>query len=218
MKSKVSIRNVCKKFDNKIILEHVNFEVPNNQIVGIIGRNGSGKTVLLKIICGLYIPTSGQIKIDGKIIDSDRPNNISALIDTGFLNNETGLKNLKILSSLTKNINLNDIYKVMEVVGLNPNNKTKYKNYSTGMKQRLKFAQILLDNNDLLILDEPFNGIDKETVKLFRTIILDLKNGGKTILITSHYQEDINLLCDIVYEMDAGKLKKVEVANESKKS
>ena len=218
MKSKVSIRNVCKKFDNKVILEHVNFEVPNNQIVGIIGRNGSGKTVLLKIICGLYIPTSGQVKIDGKIIDSDRPNNISALIDTGFLNNETGLKNLKILSSLTNNINLNDIYKVMEVVGLNPNNKTKYKNYSTGMKQRLKFAQILLDNNDLLILDEPFNGIDKETVKLFRTIILDLKNGGKTILITSHYQEDINLLCDIVYEMDAGKLKKVEVANESKKS
>lgn len=209
MKSKVSIRNVCKKFDNKVILEHVNFEVPNNQIVGIIGRNGSGKTVLLKIICGLYIPTSGQVKIDGKIIDSDRPNNISALIDTGFLNNETGLKNLKILSSLTNNINLNDIYKVMEVVGLNPNNKTKYKNYSTGMKQRLKFAQILLDNNNLLILDEPFNGIDKETVKLFRTIILDLKNEGKTVLITSHYQEDINLLCDIVYEMDAGKLKKV---------
>lgn len=218
MKSKVSIRNVCKKFDNKVILEHVNFEVPNNQIVGIIGRNGSGKTVLLKIICGLYIPTSGQVKIDGKIIDSDRPNNISALIDTGFLNNETGLKNLKILSSLTNNINLNDIYKVMEVVGLNPNNKTKYKNYSTGMKQRLKFAQILLDNNNLLILDEPFNGIDKETVKLFRTIILDLKNEGKTVLITSHYQEDINLLCDIVYEMDAGKLKRLEVANESKKS
>ncbi len=210
MKNILEVKKVSKFFGKNQILENVELTMQQGQIVGIIGRNGSGKTVLLKIMCGLYLPTSGEVLLNGSPIDIEKLNQkLGILFDYEFLDYETGFNNLKILANLTKKVKIQEIYKVLELVGLDPDNKTKYKNYSTGMKQRLKFAQILLFPADIFILDEPFNGIDKETVSLFRNIILSLKEEGKSILITSHYQEDIDYLCDKVYEMEHGRLKEV---------
>jgi len=210
MKYIMEVKKVSKFFGKNKVLEDVELTMKQGEIVGIIGRNGSGKTVLLKIMAGLYLPTNGEVLLHGNPIDIEKINHkLGILLDCEFLDYETGFNNLKILANLTKEVKIQEIYKVLELVGLDPDNKTKYKNYSTGMKQRLKFAQILLFPAEVLILDEPFNGIDKESVLLFRKIISSLKEEGKSILITSHYQEDIDCLCDRVYEMERGKLKEV---------
>lgn len=211
MKYTVEVKEVCKSFDKKIVLNNVNLRLEQGKITGIIGRNGSGKTVLLKIICGLYVATSGEVYINGNLLNHEKlDKSIGILIDNGFLADETGYKNLKLLSNLDNSIKEDKILNTMRLVGLDPYNKTKYKNYSTGMKQKLKFAQVLMFDSDILILDELFNGLDKETVKNFRDIIELCKKEGKTILLTSHYQEDIDLLCDKVFEMDMGNLKEVK--------
>lgn len=201
-----SVKSLNKSFLDNQILKDVNIDILEGNIVGIVGRNGSGKTVLLKIIARLYFPDSGLIKYDKSINERD----FGYLIDTGFLDNETGFNNLVILAQINNVINKYDIYNVMKFVGLDPLLKTKYKNYSTGMKQKLKFAQAIMENPKVLILDEPFNGLDKNTVMEFRNILRDFKNKNKTIIITSHYQEDIDNLCDIVYEMNDGVLKLYE--------
>lgn len=214
MRKIIEVKNISKKFNDKLVVSNVNLTINDNDIVGIIGRNGSGKTVLLKIICGLYIPTEGRTYINGDEVTTDKVyESLGVLIDVGFLNNETGHKNLKLLSNLVEQADEGKIFDTLKKVGLDPCDKTKYKNYSTGMKQKLKFAQAILFNPEIIILDEPFNGLDKDTVKLFRNIIKQYKEDGKTILLTSHYQEDIDLLCDKVYEMENGVLKEV-ISNE----
>lgn len=211
MKYIVEVKGVSKCFDKKKVLDNVNLSLEKGKITGIIGKNGSGKTVLLKIICGLYSATSGEVYVNGGLLNHERLNkSIGTLIDNGFLADESGYKNLKLLANLDDSIKNDKILNMMILVGLDPYNKTKYKNYSTGMKQKLKFAQVLMFDCDILILDELFNGLDKETVKKFRDIIKLCKKEGKTILLTSHYQEDIDLLCDKVYEMDMGSLKEVK--------
>jgi ABC-2 type transport system ATP-binding protein len=197
--------NITKKFGVTQVLKQVNFAIYRGEIVGIIGRNGSGKTVLLKILAGLYYPSTGKIKLV-----EDIENKIGVLIDTGFLPNKTGLQNLLIIASLCKDITKKRCYQLLETVGLDPFNKNRYKNYSNGMKQRLALAYVLMEDPELLLLDEPFSGIDKESVVVFRNLLLSLKKNGKTILLTSHYQEDINLLCDRVFEMDNGTLVEVQ--------
>lgn len=202
----LTIKNLSKEFDDNKVVNSISLEVKKGQIIGIIGRNGSGKTVFLKMIVGLYIPTSGEIDYHGYNIVDD----YGILIDTGFLDNETGFNNLKLLAILKNQIDDQEIYDILKYVKLDPNNETKYKNYSTGMKQKLKLAQALMEDPKILILDEPFNGMDKESVHFFRNCLLDLKSKGKTIIITSHYQEDIDTLCDQVYEMTDGQLKLFE--------
>lgn len=203
----IEVKNVTKKFDNKIIVDSLILNVKQGETIGIVGRNGSGKTVLLKMICGLYIPTSGDI-----IINSNKSNaeKLGVLIDSNFLSDETGFYNLKLLSQLGVKIKEDKIYEILNLVGLDPYNKTKYKNYSTGMKQKLKLANALMYDSEILILDEPFNGLDKDSVNHFRDIILQYKKEKKTILLTSHNYEDIKLLCDKIYEMDKGILKEVD--------
>lgn len=203
----ITVRDLTKKFDDKEVVKDVNLVINKGTITGIIGRNGSGKTVLLKMLVQLYFPTSGEIEYND---DISIINDFGVLIDTGFLENETGFKNLQILASLKSKITKNDIYNILNYVKLDPWNKTKVKNYSTGMKQKLKLAQALMENPSILVLDEPFNGLDKESVKYFRKELLDLKEKGLTIIITSHYQEDIDQLCDIVYEIIGGELKVYE--------
>lgn len=202
--SKIMIlKNISKSFKNKEILKNVNISFENNKITGIIGRNGSGKTVLLKIIVGLYFPDNGTIELKNNLsIDED----FGVLIDNGFLDNESGFKNLKMISLFKNRINDVEICEVMKLVGLDPVNKTKYKNYSTGMKQKLKIAQALMEKPKLLVLDEPFNGLDQESVYNFRKLFLKLKQDGTTIIITSHYREDIDELCDYVYKMENGEM------------
>lgn len=203
----IEVKNVTKKFDDKIIVDSLTLNVKQGETIGIVGRNGSGKTVLLKMICGLYIPTSGDITINSNKSNAEK---LGVLIDSNFLSDETGFYNLKLLSQLGVKIKEDKIYEMLNLVGLDPYNKTKYKNYSTGMKQRLKLANALMYDSEILILDEPFNGLDKDSVNHFRNIILQYKKQKKTILLTSHNYEDIKLLCDKIYEMDKGILKEVD--------
>ena len=188
----LSTKNLTKTFNDKEVVKNVSFEIEEQTITGIIGRNGCGKTVLLKMLAGLYIPTSGSINYHGFEVIKD----YGVLIDTGFLDNESGFNNLKLLAILKNELNDDQIKEIMNYVKLDPYNKTKYKNYSTGMKQKLKLAQAIMENPKILILDEPFNGLDKESVKFFREKLKELKNAGKTIILTSHYEEDIKALCD----------------------
>lgn len=203
----IEVKNVTKKFDNKIIVDSLTLNVKQGETIGIVGRNGSGKTVLLKMICGLYIPTSGNITINSNKSNAEK---LGVLIDSNFLSDETGFYNLKLLSQLGVKIKEDKIYEMLNLVGLDPYNKTKYKNYSMGMKQKLKLANALMYDSEILILDEPFNGLDKDSVNHFRNIILQYKKQKKTILLTSHNYEDIKLLCDKIYEMDKGILKEVD--------
>ena len=203
----IEVKNVTKKFDDKIIVDSLTLNVKQGETIGIVGRNGSGKTVLLKMICGLYIPTSGDITINSNKSNAEK---LGVLIDSNFLSDETGFYNLKLLSQLGVKIKEDKIYEMLNLVGLDPYNKTKYKNYSTGMKQKLKLANALMYDSEILILDEPFNGLDKDSVNHFRNIILQYKKQKKTILLTSHNYEDIKLLCDKIYEMDKGILKEVD--------
>lgn len=206
----IMIKKITKNFKDRQVLKNINLTINEGTIVGIIGRNGSGKTVLLKIISGLYFKTTGEINYNNKYnIYED----YGFLIDVGFLENETGFNNLKLLSLLKNKINDNDIIDILKYVGLNPFDNTKYKNYSTGMKQKLKIAQALMEKPKVLILDEPFNGLDKKSVEFFRQEFIKMKNDGITIIITSHYQEDIDKLCDTVYEMVDGELSKDEKEN-----
>mgnify|MGYP001025749541 FL=1 len=203
----ISIHNLTKEFDKKKVVNNINLNIKEGTIVGIIGRNGSGKTVLLKMIAQLYFPTEGSIEYKNNLcITKD----FGFLIDVGFLDNETGFNNLKTLALLKNIIGEDEIYEIMKFVKLDPKNKIKYKNYSTGMKQKLKIAQALMEKPSVLVLDEPFNGLDIESVKYFRDVLKKLKDKGITIIITSHYQEDIDLLCDDVYEISNGVLKKYE--------
>lgn len=208
----IEVKNVRLTLQKNEILKDISVHFERGKIHGLIGRNGSGKTMLMKCICGFVKPTAGVILVDGKRIgkDCDFPKNTGIIIETpGFIPYYSGYKNLKLLADLRGKISREDIRKTMEQVGLNPDLKRHVRKYSLGMRQRLGLAQAIMENPDLLILDEPMNGLDKDGVSDMRQYLLDLKSLGKTILIASHSAEDIDILCDTVCEMDKGRLKKV---------
>ena len=189
------------------MLHSVTRDFEKGKIHGIVGNNGSGKTVLMKCICGFLIPTEGEVIVNGKRVgkDVDFPPGLGLIIETpGFLPNMTGVKNLEILASLNKKIGLREIAAAIRRVGLDPLMKKPVGKYSLGMRQRLGIAQAIMENPSLLILDEPLNGLDKHGVREMRQLIKGLKEQGKTILLASHNQGDIDELCDTVCEMDAG--------------
>ncbi len=205
----VEVNNVFLTIKKVPILVDVNISFERGKIHGLIGRNGSGKTMLMKCICGFVKPTKGMITVDGKRIgkDCDFPENTGIIIETpGFIPYYSGYKNLKLLADLRKKITADDVRNTMKTVGLDPELKRHVRKYSLGMRQRLGLAQAIMENPDLLILDEPMNGLDKDGVKDMRQYLLDLKEKGKTILIASHSAEDIDVLCDTVCEMDKGTL------------
>ncbi len=205
----IEVNNVSLTIKNVPILIDINVSFEKGKIHGLIGRNGSGKTMLMKCICGFVKPTSGEIFVAGKKIgkDCDFPNNTGIIIETpGFIPYYSGYKNLKLLADLNKKITPEQIRTAMIQVGLEPNLKRHVRKYSLGMRQRLGLAQAIMENPDLLILDEPMNGLDKDGVNDMRQYLLDLKEQGKTILIASHSTEDIDMLCDTVCEMDKGVL------------
>ena len=205
----IEVSNVSKKYKDRMLVEDVSFTVEKGEILGIVGLNGSGKTVLLKCICGLMDYSVGSIKVDGKIIgkDCEYPKNMGVIIETpGFLPYHSGYKNLEYLASLRKKITKQDIKDVLVKVGLVGEEKKLVAKYSLGMRQRLGIAQAIMENPELLILDEPMNGLDKEGIVEVRKLLLDMKSEGKTMIVTSHNEEDIKVLCDKVIEMDKGKL------------
>ena len=208
----IEVKNVGLILQKNEILKDISVHFERGKIHGLIGRNGSGKTILMKCICGFVKPNSGEILVDGKRIgkDCNFPQNAGIIIETpGFIPYYSGYKNLKLLADLRGKISREDIRKTMEKVGLNPDLKRHVRKYSLGMRQRLGLAQAIMENPDLLVLDEPMNGLDKDGVCDMRQYLLDLKSQGKTILIASHSAEDIGILCDTVCEMDKGRLEKV---------
>lgn len=208
----ISVNNVTKKFRENIVLNNVSLEIEQGSVTGLVGRNGSGKTVLMKCILGLVTPTSGTITVRGKQVgkDIDIPDNVGVIIETpGFLPNFSAYNNLMQLAKIRRKIGKAEVRAAIEKVGLNPDDKKHVGKFSLGMRQRLGLAQAIMENPDLLILDEPMNGLDKDGVADMRQYLLALKEQGKTIFIASHSAEDIDILCDTVCEMDKGKLEKV---------
>ncbi len=208
----IEVKNLVKKFGEITVLDNVNVTFEKGKIHGLIGRNGSGKTVLMKCICGFIPYISGEIRVDGKIVgkEIDSPDNCGIIIETpGFLPEYSGYRNLKFLADIKGIAKKEDIINAIKIVGLDPYNKKHVGKYSLGMRQRLGLAQAIMENPDLLILDEPMNGLDKNGVKSMRECLLELKNQGKTMIIASHSADDIEILCDTVCEMDKGILTKI---------
>ena len=213
MNTVVDIKNVTKQYGANKVLKDVSMTCETGKIYGLIGRNGSGKTVLLKCVCGLVIPTSGEVSVWGQSVgkDVDFPENIGFIIESpGFLLQESGLSNLKHLASIRGKIGIDEIRESMNTVGLDPDLKLHVGKYSMGMRQRLGIAQTIMEKPKLLVLDEPMNGLDNQGVEHIRSLLLALKESGVTILLASHFKDDIAYLCDEVYQMDAGIISKVE--------
>mgnify|MGYP004551615321 FL=1 len=204
----IEVKNVNVTIGKNEILQDILAVFETGKIHGLIGRNGSGKTVLMKCICGFMKPTSGEVFVGGKQIgkEVDFAPDTGVIIETpGFVPFYSGYRNLKILAGLNHKIGKEEIEEAMRTVGLDPKLKRHVKKYSLGMRQRLGIAQAIMEKPKLLILDEPFNGLDKEGVEQMRTYFLELKKQGVTILLSSHTSEDIKLLCDTVTEMEKGK-------------
>ena len=206
----IKVKDVCKYFGKTQVLDHVNMECRQGEITGIIGRNGAGKTVLFKIICGLLSLDSGEILINGikRERQADVLPSVGIIIEEpAFLKNYSGIKNLEYLYMINHKNNRQYLESIMEKVGLDPKSKKHVGKYSMGMRQRLAIAQSIMEEPEFLILDEPFNGLDSHGVNEMRELFLELKKRGKVILIASHNSEDINILCDNVYSMESGILK-----------
>lgn len=205
----VHVQHLTRRFGAETVLKDVSLTLPTGMIHGMIGRNGSGKTVLMKCICGFLTPTAGTVQVFGRVIgrDCDFAPDTGMLIESpGFLPHETGLNNLLWLAKLGSGASRARVKSLIQLVGLDPALRKPVSQYSLGMRQRLGIAQALLDDPALLILDEPMNGLDKEGVAAMRALLLSLKTQGKTILLASHFAQDIDELCDTVYEMDQGVL------------
>lgn len=205
----IKIENVNKKIKNKVILENVNYTFESGKIYGLYGRNGSGKTMLLRAIAGLIYIDEGSITVDDKVLhkDIDFPESLGVIIEnTDLLPQYDAFTNLKILAKIKKIATDDDIKKTIELVGLDPNDKLHVRKYSLGMKQRLSIAQAIMENPDILLLDEPTNALDEKSIHIVRDILLQKKEEGKIIILASHNKEDLSILADVILQMDEGKL------------
>lgn len=205
MSNGIIVEHVYKSFGKEDVLVDVNLTISPGSIVGVVGNNGCGKTVLMKCICGFMKPDRGIIHVGGKRVgkDCDFPDSLGIIIETpGFIPDMSGYRNLKTLASLKGLIGKKEIKAVLEKVGLAPNMHKAVTKYSLGMRQRLGIAQAIMEDPAVLILDEPFNGLDKTGVAEMRELLISLKQSGKAILLASHNAEDIRMLCDLVYEME----------------
>ena len=212
----LEIENLTKTFGTQTVISDISMTLVSGKIYfaegkihGIVGRNGSGKTMLMKMILGFVSPSSGSIKIEGKVLGKDisMPDRIGAIIENpGFLPEYSGFKNLKFLAMIHHKISNEEIRNAMRIVGLDPDSKKHVGKYSLGMRQRLGIAQAIMEDPDILLLDEPLNGLDNEGVEEIRKVLLSLKEKGKLIILASHSKEDIQILCDTVFRMDHGKI------------
>ncbi len=207
---KLTVKNVTKRIRGKVILDDVSMHLFDGNVYGIVGRNGSGKTMLLRALAGLIRTDEGEIWYQDQLLhkDMDVPPSLGIIIENAGLYPEfTGIKNLKLLAAIRKNVGDKEIREAIERVGLDPEDKRTYRKYSLGMKQRLLLAQAIMEKPDVILLDEPANGLDEEAVGLMRKIIEEERKRGALILLASHSKEDIGLLADTVYRMEAGQLR-----------
>lgn len=209
--SEIIIENLSKTIKNNKILDNVNLTFESGHVYGLVGRNGSGKTMLLRAICGLIFPDSGKVIIDGKQLHKDIsfPESSGIIIEnTDLLPNFSAFDNLKMLSEIKNTANDNMIKSAIKSVGLDPDSKKKVKTFSLGMKQRLSIAQALFEDPDILLLDEPTNALDEDGVNDVRRILLEQKKKNKLIIIASHNKEDISLLSDTVISVSNGRFQR----------
>lgn len=210
MSAFIEVQGVSKKFGRRTILRNVSLSVEQGETIGLVGANGSGKSVLFKILCGFETPDCGSVYVRGKKLGvggRDFPENMGVFINSpGFVGIYNGFQNLKYLADIQGKIGDKEIREAMSKMGLDPNNKTKVASYSLGMKQKLGLAQAVMEGQDILVLDEPFNALDYKTYEDVKSIIRMLKAEGKTIFLTSHRFKDIEQLCDRVYTIEDGQV------------
>lgn len=207
----IELKDISKKIKGAEVLSGINYVFESGKVYGLQGKNGCGKTMLMRMVCGLIKPTTGSIDINGKILwrDISFPESVGTLIENpAFIDGYTGFENLKILASIKGIAEDGDIRDALAKVGLNPDDKRKYRKYSLGMKQKLGIACAFMEYPDLVILDEPINAIDKEGVVLVRAILDELKKQDKIIIIACHDAEEMKILADIVIQMESGKINK----------
>lgn len=211
-KNTIEIRQISKKFKDTEALKEITFRCESGKIYGIVGHNGSGKTVLLKCICGFMRCDKGKILVNGKEMgkEVDMLTNAGIIIEEpAFLRKWSGYQNLEFLYTIRNKKDKKYLYDTLKRVGLDPTLRKPVGKYSLGMKQRLAIAQAIMENPDILILDEPMNGLDKKGIAEMRTLFLQMREEGKLILFASHNKEDIDILCDEVYELEAGQMSSV---------
>lgn len=202
----ITLKNIELKLKKTCVFQNLNFSCKQGEIIGITGANGSGKSVLFKLIAGLYSPSYGEVLINGENIVPERkiPANLGALIEElGFINYYSGFKNLQYLASIRGVVGNQEINDTLKIVGLYEQKDQKVKTYSLGMRKKLGIAQAIMENPSILLLDEPMNALDKSSVENMRTLFRKLSSEkGTTILIASHSEEDIRILCDKVYAIE----------------
>lgn len=207
----IEVKNVTKKIKGNTVLSNINLEFHSGKIYGIVGKNGSGKTMLLRILAGLIRPTEGTVHVDGQELHKDIsfPPDMGIIIEKPeLLEQLTGLENLKLLAEIKGIISEEQIVDFMNMFSLEPYSKKTLKKYSLGMKQKVGIIQAIMENQKLLILDEPFNALDETTVIMLRELFLKYKQESRLLVITSHHREDIDVLCDEIFVMQDGKVKK----------
>jgi ABC-2 type transport system ATP-binding protein len=200
----IRLAGVEKGFQGNMLFSNICLEIESGSVVGFRGGNGSGKSVLFKLIAGLYSPDEGEIYVRGERLgaDCDFPSDLGLLVDNpGFIELFSGLDNLRMLADIRKRTGETSIVAIMSLLGLDPKSRKRVKNYSLGMKQKLGIAQAVMEDQDIVLLDEPFNALDAESNKKLYDLIKKLKTEGKTVLLTSHNQSDLDLLCDVQYDV-----------------
>ena len=205
----IQIKDLNLNIKGHQILSDVNMTMYEGKIYGLVGHNGSGKTILMKCICGFVKPTSGEVTVNGEVIgrDVDYIKDTGIILENpGFIPYYSGLRNLKMLSEISKKADITKIRETMKICGLDPNLRLPVKKYSLGMRQRLGIAQAIMEDQSILILDEPMNGLDREGIVAVRALLLELKAKGKLILLASHNREDIAILCNEVFAIEKGML------------
>lgn len=206
----IKVNHVTKTIKDNMILNDINLEMESGKIYGFVGINGSGKTMLMRMIAGLIRPTEGTVSVDGKELHKEIsfPPDMGIIIEKPeLLNHLTGLENLKLLAGIKKKVTEEQMKGFLEQFGLNPNDKRPLRKYSLGMKQKIGIIQAIMEDPQLLIVDEPFNALDEGTVELLRKLFDEYRQQGKLIIMTSHHSEDIELLCDEIIYMQDGRVK-----------
>lgn len=210
---KIEVKQVSKEFKKQMVLKDINVTFESGNIYGLIGRNGSGKSVFLKLLCALYCPTKGEILFDGENVIKEKkfPPSTGALIEKpNFVGDLTGFENLKLLASIQKKIGEDEINAILKNVELYEEKDKKYSKYSLGMKQKLGIAQALMEDPEIIILDEPFSGVEDETAHSLRNLLLEEKKKGKLIIVATHMKEDLEKLATVTYRFQNGQMVKQE--------
>ena len=207
--AEIVVCDISKKFGQQVVLDHISMKLSSPHIYGLVGRNGSGKTMLMRHLCGFVRPDSGKILIDGKVLNKEieKPEKLGIIIENpGFLPEYSGYYNLHLFALIQNKIKKEEIRNAMHIVGLDPGSKKHVGKYSLGMRQRLGIAQAIMEDPDILLLDEPLSGLDNDGVQEMYQILLKQREEGKLIVVASHSSEDIRVLCNEIFHFDKGKM------------